>query len=577
MPGYPNAGYAGQAPYPNAAGFAGQLDQFGRPVQLDQFGRPVHLDQFGKPVQYDQYGRPILGPPVPVPLDLGAEEGAADDPDFVPAPKFQPPFIVSVLMVLTGFSGLLDWIADQRAKRSDEVYQNPNVEIYEFVSSTGFECLVGLVIVLNCCTIGWEASIPLGELSDLFGFCEHLFTLFFFVEWCLRILAFGLVWIFEFVNAADTMLVFGTGVLVKWVAEPMGMDLGNFRIITTLRALRLARLARVVRLHPSFKEMWILIHGLTTSAIPLLWTLLIAFCVLYVFAIAATELIGRSSTFTDHEEAQAMFGNFFRSMFTMVQLITMDTYCDLVVRPIMVKQPYLALFFIFFITVGVFIVMNLVTAIIVENAFAIVREDTESQAKEIETKKRRELKMLSDLFMEIDLDGSGELSKDELFASLKNKKVKQMLDLLEMKVGELTETWEVLDDGDGLLTIKEFTDGIRRMKGEAKAKDIADVIKKLRITDRKHLELQEQAARYSDTLHALERDAQEMATDTLEVVGLFKEMYHRLDGYIARGEKEDRARVREMEKLAKMAEAADSEEEEVTESEYDEEDEVGKE
>merc|ERR1740130_1149386 len=96
MPGYPNAGYGGQAPYPGAAGFAGQLDQFGRPVQ------------------YDQYGRPILGPPVPVPLDLGAEEGAADDPDFVPAPTFQPPFIVSVVMVLTGFSGLLDWIADQR-------------------------------------------------------------------------------------------------------------------------------------------------------------------------------------------------------------------------------------------------------------------------------------------------------------------------------------------------------------------------------------------------------------------------------------------------------------------------------
>ena len=31
-----------------------------------------------------------------------------------------------------------------------------------------------------------------------------------------------------------------------------------------------------------------------------------------------------------------------------------------------------------------------------------------------------------------------------------------MLDTLEMKVVELEEVWEVLDDGDGLLTIKEF-------------------------------------------------------------------------------------------------------------------------
>jgi len=321
---------------------------------------------------------------------------------------------------------------------------------------------------------------------------------------------------------------------------------------------------------PAFKEMWILIHGLTTSFVPLLWTLVIAFCVLYVFAIAATEFIGRSPSFEDHEEAQAMFGNFYRSMFTMVQLITMDTYGDLVVRPMMKVEPWLALFFVFFITVGVFIVMNLVTAIIVENAFSIVREDTESQAKEIENKKKNELRMLSDLFMEIDMDGSGELSKDELFSSMKNKKVKQMLDTLEMQVSELLEIWDVLDDGDGLLTIKEFTDGIRRMKGEAKAKDIADVIKKLRVTDRKHLELQQQAARYSDTLHALEKDAEEMANDTHQVVALFKEMYHRLDNYILKGEKEDRLRVKKQDQLAKLAAAAgEDQEDEEEESEYE--------
>jgi len=352
---------------------------------------------------------------------------------------------------------------------------------------------------------------------------------------------------------ADSILVFGTGVLLKWVAEPAGMELGSLRIFTVLRALRLVRLARAVRLMPMFKEAWILIHGLTTSARPLLWTLVIACAVLYVFAIAATELIGKSPNFKDHERAQELFGDFLRSMFTMLQLITMDTYCDLVIRPIMRVEPMMAMFFVFFITVGVFIVMNLVTAIIVENAQAIVREDSESAAKEAEEKKRRELKMLSDLFMEIDLDGSGELSKDEFFSSLKNKKVKQMLELLEMKVVELTEVWEVLDDGDGLLTIKEFTDGIRRMKGEAKAKDIADVIKRLKTTDRKHIELQEQAARYSDTLHSLERDAEDMAKHTEEVVGLFKEMYHRLSGYIQKGEKEDQLRNREQAKMAKLA------------------------
>jgi len=208
--------------------------------------------------------------------------------------------------------------------------------------------------------------------------------------------------------------------------------------------------------------------------------------------------------------------------------------------------------------------MNLVTAIIVDNAFSIVSEDKDSVAKELENKKRGELKMLAGLFFELDTDGSGELSEDEFYDSIhKNKKVRQVLDLLEMKVSELEETWNTLDDGDGSLTIKEFTDGIRRMKGEAKAKDIADVIKKLRQTDKKHEELKAQAEKYSQTLQQLDYDAREMANHTQEVVSLFKEMYHRLTNHIAKGEREDLQQQREQEKLALQAEgmAASSSEE----------------
>merc|ERR1719440_1353061 len=107
--------------------------------------------------------------------------------------------------------------------------------------------------------------------------------------------------------------------------------------------------------------------------------------------------------------------------------------------------------------------------------------------------------------MELDVDGSGELSREEFFTSLKNQRVVNLLRSMDMKGSELEETWEILDDGDGMLTIKEFTDGIRRMKGEAKAKDVADILKKLRHTDKRHTELRSQAKRYSDTLHALEK------------------------------------------------------------------------
>jgi len=500
---------------------------------------------------------------------MGADDDSDDDGGFPPITAISTPAWVEVVMALTGIGTFTFSVEAEREKRADELYQNPYAEVEEIVMSLYFEAGVGVIILFNCILIGWEASIPEGEMAGFFNAFEHIFTLIFFGEWTLRILAFGWVWAFELANFADTILVFGTGVLLKWVAEPAGVNTGAFRIMTVLRALRLVRLARAVRLNPKFKEMWILIQGLTTSVIPLLWTLVIACSVLYVFAVAGVQFVGHSATFKDHELAQQLFGDFMRAMFTMLQLMTLDTYSDSVIRPLMVEKAWLGLFFVFFITVGVFIVMNLITAVIVDNAFRILHEDVESQAKDEEEKKRRDLKMLAELFMEIDVDGSGELSKEEFFGSLGNAKVGQMLALLEMKVVELTEVWDVLDDGDGLLTIKEFTDGIRRMKGDAKAKDVADVIKKLKHTDRKHYELADQAAKYSATLKALESDAKQMSDDTDMVVSLFKEMYHRMTCHIEEGEGQDRYRKKEWDKLVKLAEGEPPEEESSEEEDSD--------
>lgn len=500
---------------------------------------------------------------------------AGEDDDFnedmAAITEFKIPEWAEICLAITGISELQYKIEEERERRADEYYQNPHPEINAIVASMNFEVTVALVIVLNCAILGWEMSVPDGEMEGLFSLFEHFFTAFFLVEWILRVIAYGWVWIFEAANMADTVLVFGTGVFIKWFAEPVGLDVGGLRILTVFRSLRLVRLAHAVHLNPTYKEMWILIHGLVTSARPLTWTMVIGSSVMYVFAVAGTELVGKSDKFKDDEYAQELFGNFMRSMFTMLQLITLDTYFTEVIRPITDVQPYLAIFFVLFIAIGVFVVLNLITAIIVQNAEDIRKDDKDSLARDAIEAKKNELKHLTELFLEIDADGSGELTREEFFGALGNKKVRDMLDVLEMKVSELQETWEVLDDGDGLLNIKEFTDGIRRMKGEAKAKDIFDVIKKLETTDRRHKELKRQADKYSETLHALEYDTAKIADDISDVVALFQECYHRLSSHIDKIDKADELRAREEEKLAKMAAALDEEEsEEETDSEEDE-------
>jgi len=308
----------------------------------------------------------------------------------------------------------------------------------------------------------------------------------------------------------------------------------------------------VVRLLPQFKELWMLIQGLVQSVRPLLWTSVIALMILYIFGIAATEFIGRQEVFQDDEYVQELFGNPMRSMFTLFQMMTLDAWGNSIARPVMEKDWWLCLFFAFFIMIAVFVFWNLITAVIVQNALSIANEDTQLKAKDLEAKKKQDLKVLADMFLEIDTDGSGELSTGEFFAALDNPKVRQMLELIGVKVEEMHEVWRVLDDGDGFLTVKEFSSGLRRMKGNAKAKDIIDIIKKLRHTALHHTELQSQVQQFSASLGSLEHDVERIQQDTGEVLGLFQEMYHRLTAQIEKEKGEDRLYALQ---LAKKVEA----------------------
>jgi len=464
--------------------------------------------------------------------------------------SFQPPHWVTFVAAILGILQLRYKIEAERERRADEYFQNPRPEVHSLVASMGFEIFVALLIVINCTLLGWEASLPDGEFELFFSVCEHIFVAVFLVEWCLRVLAFGWVWIFEAVNMADTIMVFIFGILPKWVLSNMNIDAEFIRIFTVLRALRLSRLARAVRLKPAFKELWILIHGLTTSVRPLFWTLVMASIILFVFGLAATELIGKREIFREEEYVQELFGDLLKSMFTMFQLMTLDTWADTIARPTI--DPLvsstgqadfgLVLFYIGFIGIGVFVFWNLITAIIVENAFSISQTDANSQAKEQEMQKKAELAQLAELFLEIDTDGSGELTADEFFGAMKNKKVKQMLDVLDVQASELEEVWYVLDDGDGFLTIKEFTTGIRRMRGQAKAKDMADTVKRLRHATASTEELRLQADQFHKSLSSIQDEVDRIADDTGRMVGLFHEMYHRLNAYTEMCNRQDRQR-----------------------------------
>lgn len=486
------------------------------------------------------------------------EEGVEDTVGLVA--NFETPEWVELLLAVLRISELRCWIEEERSERCKETFQNPHAEIFAVVTSMKFEILIAVFILLNSIIIGLEASLPDSDsTSAAFNGMEQFFVAFFFVEWCLRIRAFGTVWVFEMPNAADTFLVFGTGVFPKWILEPLGADAGSMRFLTVVRILRLGRIVRTVRLVPQFTELWLLIQGLMQSLRPLLWIGVIMTMILYIFGIAATEMIARQEIFEDDAQVQELFGDPARSMFSLFQLMTLDSWAHGIVLPVVGKDSSMVVFFLVFILLAIFIFWNLVTAVICDNAFSIAKEDAAQKAKGVELQKKQELKILANIFLEIDTDGSGELSAEEFFAGLANKKVKQVLALLDMKASDMEDIWNILDDGDGLLTIKEWTNGLRRMKGDAKAKDLVDVAKKLCNTGSYHTQLASEVNFFAGIVDGLQRDVHTIQSGTSDILGLFQEMYFRLHAHVEREEAADRlaavklAKQREQEELEASA------------------------
>lgn len=348
---------------------------------------------------------------------------------------------------------------------------------------SAFEMVLGFILIVNCALIGVQVSAT-GDGASMFEIFEHIFTAIFTIELILRFMADGWIWIMEMVNFMDFILIVVTGILPMWILGPLGIKSNVMRMMQVLRALRLVKLIRMVRTIPMFRIFWTLIRGLMDSGRTLLWTGIILFAVLYVFAVFGVFLIGKSEAFDEDEVAkhiaETYFGDVPKAFITLFQVLTLDSWAT-ISRPMMAHSDFIAPFFIFYILVAVLCLGNLITAVIINNSNEKSAQDQELRAREMRDEKNKEIDSLKDIFQEIDADGSGLLSKEEYDEALYTDRggVAAKFTLLGIPEDERNEVFDLLDTGSGEISIEMFAQGLRDMQGDAKAKDSFTICKKV--------------------------------------------------------------------------------------------------
>lgn len=152
--------------------------------------------------------------------------------------------------------------------------------------------------------------------------------------------------------------------------------------LAVLRALRVLRVLRLISMMPRLR---IVVEAML-HAIPGLGAIaLLLVIVYYVAAVIATKLFGDS-----HPE---LFGTIGESMFTLFQVMTLESWSTGVARPVMTASPQAWLFFVPFILVATFVVLNLFIGIIVESIQTLrkQREEADLAAAAQRTEMRAEL------------------------------------------------------------------------------------------------------------------------------------------------------------------------------------------
>lgn len=223
------------------------------------------------------------------------------------------------------------------------------------------------LILINAVTLGLE-TVPavMAVAGGAVRFLDRAILMVFVVEIALRLFAHRLAFF------KDAWSVFDF-IVVSIALMPAS---GPFSV---LRALRVLRVLRVLSFVPSMRN---IVGALVKSLNGMLSIAMVLALLYYVAAVMATKLFG--------EDFPEWFGSLGLSLYTLFQIMTLESWSMGIARPVMAEFPYAWAFFVPFILIATFTMLNLFIAVIV-NAVQSMHDEEHQQERDTEQATQQEL------------------------------------------------------------------------------------------------------------------------------------------------------------------------------------------
>lgn len=249
------------------------------------------------------------------------------------------------------------------------------LRVKAFVEQPRFGQFILVLILFNAVLLGMETSAALmAQYGSTLLLLDKILLSVFVVELLLRMFAYRVAFF------KDPWSVFDLVVVAIALIPASGP-------LAVLRSLRVLRVLRVLSMVPSMRRV---VSALLGSLPGLSSIALVLVLIYYVFAVMATKIFG--AAFPE------WFGSIGASFYTLFQVMTLESWSMGIARPVMEQFPHSWLFFVVFILVATFTMLNLFIAIIVNTMQTFSDEEHAAQR---EAEKQAELQGQQQLHSEL--------------------------------------------------------------------------------------------------------------------------------------------------------------------------------
>ena len=247
-------------------------------------------------------------------------------------------------------------------------------KIYNLVESPKFKNFILAVILINGLTMGLETYDSVMEsFGPYFMAFERMVIIIFIIEIILRIYAHRVAFFKDGWSIFDLIIV-----LIS--LAPANESFEIFRI------LRVFRLFRIITVAPQMRKIVTALISIIPGMASIAGLMSILF---YISAIIASQLFG--------ERFPEWFGDLSSSLYTLFQVMTLESWSMGIARPVMEVYPYAWMFFIPFIFIVTFIMINLIVAVVVD----VMNNIEDDKIEETSKKEISEIELLRQEILEL--------------------------------------------------------------------------------------------------------------------------------------------------------------------------------